>query len=71
MRRVQPEGGVGYRARQCPAQTGKTGRSVFHNTRSASEPGFAIGAVFLFEEARTLITTISPHRSWENTPYVT
>ena len=23
------------------------------------------------EEARTLITTISPHRSWENSPYVT
>ncbi|WP_394343408.1 hypothetical protein [Haloarcula sp. Atlit-7R] len=23
------------------------------------------------EEARTLITTISPHRSWENRPYVT
>jgi hypothetical protein len=22
------------------------------------------------EEARTLIETISPHRSWENTPYV-
>ncbi|RDZ50459.1 hypothetical protein C5B91_21285, partial [Haloferax sp. Atlit-10N] len=23
------------------------------------------------EEARTLIETISPHRSWENSPYVT
>lgn len=23
------------------------------------------------EEARTLITTISSHRSWENRPYVT
>ncbi|QIO24216.1 hypothetical protein [Haloarcula sp. JP-L23] len=23
------------------------------------------------EEARTLLTTISPHRSWENSPYVT
>jgi hypothetical protein len=23
------------------------------------------------EEARTLITTISPHRNWENSPYVT
>ncbi|TMT81655.1 hypothetical protein E2L06_17145 [Haloterrigena sp. H1] len=23
------------------------------------------------EESRTLITTISPHRSWENSPYVT
>jgi hypothetical protein len=23
------------------------------------------------EEARTLVTTISPHRSWENSPYVT
>jgi len=23
------------------------------------------------EEARTLITTIGPHRSWENSPYVT
>jgi hypothetical protein len=22
------------------------------------------------EEARRLITTISPHRSWENSPYV-
>ncbi|MDS0301078.1 hypothetical protein NDI76_20285 [Halogeometricum sp. S1BR25-6] len=24
-----------------------------------------------YEEARTLIETISPHRSWENSPYVT
>jgi len=23
------------------------------------------------EAGRTLITTISPHRSWENSPYVT
>jgi hypothetical protein len=23
------------------------------------------------EDAGTLITTISPHRSWENSPYVT